>query len=195
MEKKMKVIGVNGSPHKNGNTSFLIKAVFQELEKEGIETEIINIAQKPVRGCTGCLVCAKDQNKRCVFDNDVINECIEKMVAADGIILGSPTYFTDVTAEMKALIDRAGMVSITNGGIFKYKIGGSVVAVRRGGAIHAFDTMNHFLHYMQMFLVGASYWNMVYGFGSGEVNADKEGMENMKTLGENMAYLLKKINS
>ncbi|MGA2527492.1 MAG: flavodoxin family protein [Smithellaceae bacterium] len=191
----MKVIGVNGSPRKNGNTSLLIKAVFQELKKEGFETELINIALKPVRGCTSCFKCAKNQNKRCVFDDDIINECIGKMAAADGIILGSPTYFTDVTAEMKALIDRAGMVSITNGGIFKYKVGGSVVAVRRGGAIHAFDTMNHFLHYMQMFLVGASYWNMVYGFGLGEVNDDKEGMENMKTLGENMAFLLKKIKS
>jgi multimeric flavodoxin WrbA len=191
----MKVIGINGSPRKNGNTSILIKAVFHELKKEGIETELINIALKPVRGCKGCYKCLKNQNKRCVFDDDIVNECIEKMITADGIILGSPTYFTDVTAEMKALIDRAGTVSITNGSILKHKVGGSVVAVRRGGAIHAFDTMNHFMHYMQMYLVGASYWNMAYGFETGEVNNDKEGMENMKTLGENMAYLLKKIKS
>ncbi|MEN6509758.1 MAG: flavodoxin family protein [Smithella sp.] len=191
----MKVIGINGSPRKNGNTSILIKAVFHELKKEGIETELINIALKPLRGCKGCYKCLKNQNKRCVFDDDIVNECIEKMIAADGIILGSSTYFTDVTAEMKALIDRAGMVSITNGSILKHKVGGSVVAVRRGGAIHAFDTMNHFMHYMQMYLVGASYWNMAYGFETGEVNNDKEGMENMKTLGENMAYLLKKIRS
>ena len=190
----MKVLGINGSPHKNGNTSLLIKTVFQELKNEGIETELIHIAQKPVRGCKGCLKCVKNQNKQCVFDDDIMNECIGKMTAADGIILGSPTYFTDVTAEMKALIDRAGMVSIANGGIFKHKAGGSVVAVRRGGATHAFDTMNHFLHYMQMFLVGASYWNMVYGWAPGEVNNDKEGIENMKTLGKNMAYLLKKLS-
>lgn len=191
----MKVIGINGSPHQKGNTSLLMTAVFQELEKERIETELIHIALKPVRGCTGCMKCAKNRNQRCVFDDDVINECIGKMTAADGVILGSPTYFTDVTAEMKALIDRAGMVSITNGGIFKHKVGGSVVAVRRGGATHAFDTMNHFLHYMQMFLVGASYWNMGFGFRAGEVHEDKEGMENMKTLGENMAFLLKKLKS
>jgi multimeric flavodoxin WrbA len=191
----MKVLGVNGSPNKDGNTSLLIKAVFQELKKEGIETELINIALKPVRGCKACLKCLKNKNKRCVFDDDIINECIGKMAAADGIILGSPTYFTDVTAEMKALIDRAGMVSLTNGGMFKHKVGGCVVAVRRAGAVHTFDTMNHFLHYMQMFLVGASYWNMGFGFAAGEVNDDKEGMENMKTLGENMAYLLKKIKS
>ena len=189
----MKVIGINGSPRKDGNTALLIDAVFQELHKEGIETEMVNIAQKPVRGCTACMTCAKKQNKRCVIDGDIINECIERMLAADGIILGSPTYFTDVTAEMKALIDRSGMVSITNGGIFKHKVGGAVTAVRRGGATHAFDTMNHFLHYMQMFLVGASYWNMVYGFGKGQVADDKEGMANMQSLGENMAWLLKKI--
>jgi multimeric flavodoxin WrbA len=191
----MKVIGINGSPRKNGNTSLLIQAVFHELQKEGIETELINIALKPVRGCKGCYTCLNNQNKRCIFDGDKVNESIEKMVAADGIILGSPTYFTDVTAEMKAWIDRVGMVSITNGSILKHKAGGSVVAVRRGGAIHTFDTMNHFMHYMQMYLVGASYWNMAYGFETGEVNNDKEGMENMKTLGENMAYLLKKIKS
>ncbi|MFH0975411.1 MAG: flavodoxin family protein [Spirochaetota bacterium] len=189
----MKVIGINGSPHKEGNTSLLIKAVFRELEKENIKTEIINIAAKPVRGCTACMACAKNLDKHCVLDDDGINDCIDKMVEADGIILGSPTYFTDVTAEMKALIDRAGMVSAKNGGIFKHKVGGSVVAVRRGGATHAFDTMNHFLHYMQMFLVGASYWNMVYGKEIGDVNKDEEGMLNMKTLGENMAFLLKKI--
>lgn len=190
----MKVVGVNGSPRKGGNTASLIDAVFQELRKEGIETEMVNIAQKPVRGCTACLTCAREQNRRCVINDDIINECIETMLAADGIILGSPTYFTDVTAEMKALIDRAGMVSITNGGIFNHKVGGAVTAVRRGGAIHAFDTMNHFLHYMQMFLVGASYWNMAYGFKAGDVHDDREGMANMKSLGENMAWLLKKIH-
>jgi multimeric flavodoxin WrbA len=191
----MKVVGINGSPHKNGNTSLLINTVFQPLREEGIDTEIVNIALKPVRGCTGCLKCFKNQDNRCVIDNDVINDCIKKMAEADGIILGSPTYFTDVTAEMKALLDRAGMVSLSNGGMFKYKVGGCVVAVRRGGAIHAFDTMNHFLHYMQMFLIGASYWNMVYGFEQGEVNDDKEGMLNMQTLGENMAFLLKKLKT
>jgi len=190
----MKVVGINGSPHKNGNTALLVQAVFGELEKKGIETEIVNIALKPVRGCAGCMKCYKNQNRRCAFDDDVINEAIRKMAEADGFILGSPTYFTDVTAEMKALLDRAGMVSLANGGIFKYKAGGCVVAVRRGGAIHAFDTMNHFLHYMQMFLVGASYWNMGYGFGAGEVQEDKEGMANMKTLGRNMAHLLEKLN-
>lgn len=191
----MKVVGINGSPHEDGNTALLIHAVFQPLREGGIDTEMVNIALKPVRGCTGCKACFKNRNRRCVLDDDGINDCIRTMADADGIILGSPTYFTDVTAEMKALIDRAGMVSLANGGMFRYKAGGCVVAVRRGGATHAFDTMNHFLHYMQMFLVGASYWNMVFGFGPGEVEGDAEGMLNMKTLGTNMAFLLKKLNA
>ncbi len=191
----MKVVGINGSPRKAGNTSLLIKAVFQELEKEGIETEMIHIGLKPIRGCRACYACLNNQDRRCVFgDDDGVNEYIHKMASADGILLGSPTYFTDITAELKALLDRAGLVSKANGDIFRYKVGGSVVAVRRGGATHAFDTMNHFLHYMQMFLVGASYWNMVFGREIGEVTADEEGMTNMKTLGENMAWLLKKIH-
>ena len=190
----MKVVGINGSPRKDGNTSFLIKTVFDELEKRGIETELIHIAGAPVSGCRACRMCFKNKNKRCVIDNDIVNECIEKMAAADGILLGSPTYFTDVTAEMKALIDRAGMVARANGELFKYKVGGVVIAVRRGGATHAFDTINHFLHYSQMFLVGANYWNMAYGFEIGDVKTDQEGMLNMKVLGENMAYLLKKLH-
>jgi multimeric flavodoxin WrbA len=189
----MKVVGINSSPREDGNTSLLIKTVFEELEKQGIETEQVHIGGTAVRGCTGCGICGKLRNMRCVFDDDIINDCIAKMAAADGIILGSPCFFTDVTAEMKALIDRAGMVSLTNGGILKHKASGSVVAVRRGGATHAFDTMNHFLHYMQTFMVGASYWNMAYGLKVGDVNNDQEGLQNMKILGENMAYLLKKL--
>jgi multimeric flavodoxin WrbA len=191
----MKVVGINSSPHKDGNTSLLINAVFQELEKQGIETEQIHIGGTAVRGCTGCWKCGKQRNMRCVFDEDIINDCIAKLTAADGFILGSPCYFTDVTAEMKAFIDRVGMVSLTNGGILKHKASGCVVAVRRGGAIHAFDTMNHFLHYMQTFMVGASYWNMAYGLKIGDVNKDEEGLQNMKTLGENMACLLKKLKA
>lgn len=188
----MKVLGINGSPRKNGNTSILINAVFAELNKHGIETELVQL-RGPIRGCTACGACAGKKNKRCVIENDGINEIIEKMIAADGIILGSPVYFADVTAEMKAFIDRVGMVSVVNGDIMKHKVSGAVMAVRRGGAIHAFDTMNHFLHYLQTFMVGASYWNMAYGLNPGEVSQDEEGMHNMKVLGENMAWILGKI--
>lgn len=189
----MKVVGINGSPRKDGNTAIAIKKVFAELEKRGIETELIQFAGQPIRGCTGCGACFKSKDKQCIFKDDKLNEIIQKMVTADGIILGSPVYFSDVTAEMKGFIDRVGMVSNANGGLFKHKAGAAVMAVRRGGATHAFDTLNHFLHYMQMFLVGASYWNMVYGREVGDVTKDDEGLRNMAVLGENMAWLLERI--
>jgi multimeric flavodoxin WrbA len=190
----VKVLAINGSARKDGNTAILIRAIFAELEKQGIETEMIQLAGTHLHGCTACYGCFKNKDKKCVITGDILNDCVAKMISADGIILGSPTYFADVTSEMKALIDRAGLVSSANGGLFKRKVAAAVVAVRRGGAIHAFDTMNHFLHYGQMILVGSTYWNMVYGREIKEVEQDAEGMANMKNIGENMAWLLKKIH-
>ncbi len=189
----MKVLGISTSPRKDGNTATLIKTIFGELEKHGIETELLQVAGQPVRGCRACYACFKNRDHKCVIKDDFINDYIAKMEAADGIILGSPTYFADVNAEMKALIDRVGFVSRANDYLFKHKAGAAVTAVRRGGATHTFDTMYHFLHYNQMFLVGATYWNMVYGREIGEVEKDDEGMANMRALGENMAWLLNKI--
>lgn len=189
----MKVLGINGSTRKDGNTAILIRRVLGVLEENDIQTELVQLAGKEVHGCQGCGACFELKNRRCVID-DGLNPILAEMEEAKGIVLGSPTYFTDVTAEMKALIDRAGMVAIANGSLFKHKVGAAVVAVRRGGATHAFDTMNHFLHYMQMFLVGASYWNMAYGREIGDVEKDQEGLLNMRTLGENMAWLLKRID-
>ena len=191
----MKVLGINGSSRKDGNTSIAIRAVFKELAAHGIETELIQLAGSHLHGCKGCRTCSKTRDRQCIIKDDILNECLGKMLEADGIILGSPTYFFDVSAEMKALIDRAGLVSKANDDMFKYKAGAAVMAVRRGGSTHAFDTMNHFLHMMQMFLVGASYWNMVYGREPGDAAKDEEGMLNMKILGENMAWLLKRIRA
>jgi len=190
----MKVIAINGSAKKNGNTSIIIKEIFSELKKSGIETELIDLADAKINGCIGCGNCFKNKDKKCVFKNDIVNECIEKMIEADGIILGSPVYFADVTANMKALLERIGMVSSANGDLFKHKVGSSVVAVRRGAATRAFDTMNYFLHCMQFYLVGGTYWNMVYGKEVGEVLNDIEGIKNMESIGENMAWILNKIN-
>lgn len=190
----MKVLGINGSPRKDGNTALAIRTVFRELEKHNIETELIQLAGNTVRGCQACFGCEKHKNQQCIIKDDIVNECIAKMMEADGIILGSPTYFTDVTAELKALIDRAGYVSRANNYLFKYKAAAAVIALRRGGATHAFDTINHFLHYNQMFLVGATYWNMLYGGREiGAAENDEEGLRNMRSLGENMAWLLNKI--
>lgn len=191
----MKVIGINGSPRKDGNTAILIQTVFEELTKEGIETELIQLSGKNIEGCKACWACHQNKNKQCVITDDFFNECFAKMLASDGIILGSPVYSAGVTSQMKALIDRASMVLAGNRGLFKHKVGASVVAARRGGAISAFDTLNNFLHSKEMFLVGSSYWNMAYGNAIGEVEQDQEGIDNMKNLGQNMAWILKKIHN
>lgn len=191
----MKVIAFNGSPRKNGNTSTLIGKALEELENEGIETEMIQLGGMGVSGCKACYTCRKKKNKRCVMENDIVNECIEKMLDADGIILGSPTYFSDLTADMKALIDRAGLVSKVNGDLLKYKVGAAVVAVRRAGSIHVFDSINHFFTINQMIIPGSSYWNIGIGSNKGDVEKDEEGIMTMRTLGKNMAWLLKKLDS
>ncbi|MBP9007960.1 MAG: flavodoxin family protein [Methanospirillum sp.] len=191
----MKVVAFNGSPRKEGNTRILLETVCEELEKEGIKTEIIQIGGKQVHGCTACMKCFENQDNRCVIDNDFVNECIEKMIEADGIIIGTPTYFTDVSVEVKALIDRAGFVAIANGGKFNRKAGAAVVAVRRAGATHAYDTINHLFGISGMFTVGSTYWNVGMGLQAGDVKGDAEGLETMKNLGKNMAWFLKKTSS
>jgi multimeric flavodoxin WrbA len=189
----MNVVAFNGSARKDGNTAILVNTVFKELKKAGIETELFQLAGKKIHGCIACGKCYQNKDKRCVVSNDILNDCIEKMVAADGIILASPTYFTDVSTEMKALIDRAGYVARANDHMFQRKVGAAVVAARRAGAIHTFDTLNHFFLISQMIVPGSSYWNIGMGLGPGDVKKDKEGLATMKTLGTNMAWLMKKM--
>ena len=191
----MKVIAVNGSARKDGNTTMLVEMVFAELEKEGIETELFQLAGRHPHGCIACYKCFAKKNRRCAVDRDCINECIEKMEEADGIILASPTYFADLSPELKAVIDRCGMVSRANNDMYRRKVGAAVVARRRGGAIHVFDSINHFFTIGQMIIVGSSYWNFANGRDKGEVAGDEEGVQTMKNLGKNMAWLLKKLNS
>jgi multimeric flavodoxin WrbA len=189
----MKVIAFNGSARKDGNTAILIRQVFHELEQEGIETEMIQFAGQTIRGCTACRTCIEKKNKRCIIDDDIVNGCIVKMIEADGIILASPVYFSDITAELKALIDRTGYVSRANGDLFRRKVGAGIAAVRRAGSIHALDSINHFFFISQMVVPGSSYWNLGIGRKKGEVENDTEGLQTMKVLGQNMAWLLKKI--
>jgi multimeric flavodoxin WrbA len=191
----MKVVAFNGSARKGGNTEQLIGFVFAELEKEGIETELVNLAGQHPHGCIACYQCVAKKNRRCVVDIDCINDCIAKMDEADGIILGSPTYFADMSSEMKALIDRAGMVSRANSDMHRRKVGAAVVACRRGGAINVFDSMNHFFTIGQMITVGASYWNIGMGREKGEAANDAEGVATMRNLGQNMAWLLHKLHA
>lgn len=186
----MKVVAFNGSPRKDGNTTILINHVFREIEKEGVETELVQLSGKRIHGCIACYKCFENKDRRCAVKDDVANECIEKMIKAEGIILGSPVYFTDVTAEMKALMDRAGFVSMANGGMYKNKVGATVVAVRRSGAIHTLDTMNHFFLAGQMIVVGRG---IGVGRDKGEVEKDEEGLQAVKALGQRMAWLLKRL--
>lgn len=189
----MKVIAFNGSARKNGNTAILINTVLNELRKEGVETEMVQMAGQEIKGCRACYQCRKNKDKHCSITDDVLNGYIDKMLEADGIILGSPVYFTDVTTEMKALIDRAGFVARGNDHMFKRKCGAAVVAVRRAGSIHTFDTINHLFTISQMIIPGSSYWNVGIGGKIGDVESDEEGLQIMRDLGINMAWLLNKI--
>ena len=185
----MYVVAINGSPRKGGNTETLLKTVLEPLAAAGWQTEMVQVGAKNIRGCIACGKCREKQNLRCVVDNDIFNELMEKMVKADAIILGSPTYFADVSAEMKALLDRSGYVALANGRAFRGKIGAAVVAVRRAGAIHVFDTINHMFQINQMIIPGSTYWNLGIGRDKGEVEQDQEGLRNMRNLGETIAWL------
>jgi len=191
----MKVTAFNGSARKGGNTSIMLQKVFAELGREGIETELVELAGAPIRGCVACYGCFRNKNRRCTIHDDVVNDAIAKMDASDGIIIASPTYFADITSETKALIDRSGMVARANDFMFRRKVGAAVVAVRRAGAIHAFDSINHFFLIGEMIVPGSSYWNIGVGREIGDVEEDAEGMATMETLGRNMAWLMKKLQA
>ena len=190
----MKAVAINGSPRKGGNTELLLKQVLTPLTDAGWDTEFIQLGGKPIRGCQACYQCFKTKNSRCSQKDDFFNQCMEKMIEADAIILGSPTYFTDVSAEMKALLDRAGLVAVANGGLFRGKIGASVVAVRRGGGTHAFDTMNHMFLMSGVIVPGSTYWNLGFGLDKGDVAKDEEAARNMKDLGQTIAWLGKAVH-
>ena len=167
----------------------------EELEREGIETELFQLGGKKIRGCLACGKCKENLNQKCSIDNDVLNNVLEKMIAADGFLLGSPTYFSDITSEMKALIDRCGYVARANGHLFKRKVGAAISAARRAGAQHALNSMNHLFTISQMIIPASSYWNIAIGGPEGAVKDDEEGMDTMRDLGINMAWLLKKIHA
>lgn len=187
----MKVVGINGSSRKDGDTAIVIGKVFDELNKKGIETVLIQLADYDIQPCRGCFACKGRGN--CVLAKDGFAEIFSRIAETDGIILGSPVYSADVSAKMKALLERAGVVVATNPGLLRHKIGASVAAVRRGGGMTTVDTMNHFMLNKEMIVVGSTYWNMVYGKNIGDVLSDDEGMANMRNLGENMAWLMKRL--
>lgn len=190
----MKVVAINGSPRRNGNTAGALKIACEELEKEGIETEIIQIGGKRFSGCVNCGQCGKNQNRRCGIENDDMNSVIEKLYEADGIIIGSPVYFSNVTTEVKALIDRAGFVSMVNGNPLRRKVGAAVVAAGRVGSNVAYSAINYLFGMSEMVTAHSKHWNMTLSYNVGDLEKDVQGMETFKDVGQNMAWLLKKIN-
>ena len=186
----MKVVGFNGSPRKEGNTACSLNTVFAELEKAGIETEMIQAGNKKVRGCIACYKCVKKQDQQCVIEDDPVNEWIQKMVEADGILLGSPVYFSGVAGTMKSFLDRAFFVSSVNGGLLRHKVAAPVVAVRRSGGLPTMNTLNHYITYSEMVMPCSNYWNVAHGMNPGEMEQDGEGKQIMEVLGRNMAWLM-----
>ena len=191
----MKVIAFNGSPKKNGNTATALGTVAEQLKKLDIEVEILSVGNEIVRGCTACAGCVRNKNEQCVINEDIVNEYIQKAKKADGIIIGSPVYFSGVAGTMKAFLDRLFYVSGANGGLFRHKVGASVVAVRRSGGLTTFNELNHYLLYSEMLIATSNYWNVVHGAKPGEANQDKEGMQIMTILGENMAWMMNLVES
>lgn len=191
----MKVVAFNGSPREKGNTYFALKMVGEELEKEGIELEIVHVGNKAIRGCIGCNGCAKKRDEKCVMEEEnFVNEWIQKIKEADGVLLGSPVHFASLGATMKAFLDRAFYVASVNGGLFRHKVGASVVAVRRSGGVPTFDQLNNYLNYSEMLMPSTNYWSVIHGLRPGEVEQDEEGKQIMRILGKNMAWLLKMVD-
>ena len=189
----MKVVAFNGSPRRDGNTSILLNRVLEPIKARGIQIEVVQVGGSNIHGCRACYACRRNKNGRCVHDDDMVNECIAKMVEADGIVVGSPTYFADVTPETKALIDRVGFVTRGSGELLRRKVGAAVIAFGRAGELHAFDSLNHFFLICQMVVPGSCYWNVGVGRDKGDIEKDEEGMKAMRVLGETMAWLVESI--
>lgn len=189
----MKVVAFNGSPRKNGNTAASLQLVLKQLEEAGIETELVHLGKETIDGCKACFACVRNRDERCILDKDPVNDWVQKMKEADGILLGSPVYFAGVSGAMKAFLDRAFFVAGANGSLFRHKVGAAVAAVRRSGGLPTFQGLNHYLQYSEMLLPSSNYWNVAHGMMSGDMEKDGEGVQIMEVLGRNMAWLLRLV--
>lgn len=187
----MKVIAINGSPNKEGNTFHALTMVGNELIADGIEFEILHVGHKMIHGCTACRKCAVNKDEKCSIKTDDLNLWLQKIKKFDGIILGSPVYYSGVAGTMKCFLDRLFFVSGSNGNLFRHKVGAAVVAVRRTGGSSTLDCLNHYLSYTEMLIASSNYWNVIHGGAAGEVERDQEGKQIMRVLGKNIAWLLK----
>jgi multimeric flavodoxin WrbA len=191
----MKVVAFNGSPRKEGNTAMLLRKVLAPIARAGIDTELVQVGGQALHGCTACYHCMEAKDNQCVIKTDIVNACIQKMVDADGIIMGSPSYFSGMTSELKALIDRAGLVGVANDRMFSRKVGAAVAVHRRGGAVNVVDAINHMFLMSRMIVPGSTYWNVGYGLDPEDVKDDEEAVRTVHNLAKNMAWLIKKITT
>jgi len=187
----MKVVAFNGSARKKGNTACSLNTVLAEIEKQGIETELIHVGKEKIHGCRSCYSCVKTSDEKCIINDDPVNEWIQKMKMADGILLGSPVYFSGVSGTMKSFLDRAFFVISVNNSLLRHKVGASVAAVRRSGGLPTMNSLNHYIIYSEMIMPCSNYWNVAHGMNPGEMEQDGEGKQIMEVLGKNMAWLLK----
>lgn len=186
----MKVLLINGSPHKHGNTFLALNELAQQLLKEGIEAEIVQVGTKPVRGCIACSTCKTRGDNRCVFDDDICNEVSAKMACSDALVVGSPVYYGQPNGTVLSLVQR---MLYSNGAAFNGKPAAGVAVCRRGGATAALQTLNMPFQILNMPIVTSQYWNIVYGRLEGEAALDQEGMQTMRSLAQNMAFMLRAI--
>jgi multimeric flavodoxin WrbA len=191
----MKVVAFNGSPNKEGNTFQALMMIAEELKAEGIEVEIVHVGNKVIRGCIACGGCMKNQNEKCVLPGDDVNEWIQKMKEADGILLGSPVHFSSIAGTVKSFLDRAFFVTSVNGSMLRHKVGAAAVAVRRSGGVTTFNQLNNYLNYAEMLMPTTNYWSVIHGMAPGEVQQDGEGKQIMSVLGKNMAWLMKLVEN
>lgn len=189
----MKVIAINGSPHANGNTFLAISAVGDELRKESIDVETVHVGNRLIRGCIGCNQCARKKNEECSIAGDSVNDIVQQMKSADGLIFASPVYFAAIAGTMKCFLDRAFRVASANDGLFRHKVGVSVVAARRAGGVPTYNQLNNYINYAEMFMPSSNYWNVAFGTAPGESKQDVEGLQIMRILGRNMALLMKSV--
>ena len=189
----MYAVGINGSPRKGGNTQMLVTTVLDSLKEAEWETEFVQLGGQAIRGCQACSGCFKKKDFTCVMQDDCFQEIFNKIMKADAVVIGSPTYYSDVNAEVKALLDRVGYVALANNRALKGKIGAAVVAVRRGGAIHAFDSINHMYLMSQMVVPGSVYWNIGFGLRREDVKEDAEGIANMKNLAQTIDLVARAV--
>ena len=191
----MKVVAINGSPRKGGNTEIMLNAVLEPIKAAGVETKIIQVGGQNIHGCRGCWACQKLLNRKCAFNDDIVNDILEDLFSADAIIWGTPSYYSNMTPELKALIDRAGIVASANGKLFRHKVGAAVIAERRGGGSFIQASIHEMMLMSEMIIPGSTYWNFGFGRDKGEVSSDAEAMANMKNLGENILMLIQKLNA